>query len=101
MSSEFELFLNSCPEVGKAYLELFKSVTNSPALDKKTRQLILIGVMAAQNYQPGVRAHVPQAVKAGATRAEIIDAVLTTIPVAGINGVLGCLPAVLELTPED
>lgn len=97
MSDEFELFLDSCPDVGKAYMELFKSVMRSPALDKKTRQLILIGVMTAQNYPDGVRAHVPQAVRAGATREEIIEAVISTIPVAGINGVLGCLPVVIEL----
>jgi AhpD family alkylhydroperoxidase len=98
MSDEFELFLNSCPDVGKAYLELFKSVMKSPALDKKTRQLLLIGVMTAQNYPDGVRAHVPQALRAGATREEILDAVVSTIPVAGINGVLGCLPVAVELT---
>jgi AhpD family alkylhydroperoxidase len=100
MSKEFDIFLKSCPEAGKAYLELFKSVMKGPALPAKTKQLILIGVMTAQNYPPGVRAHVPQAIKAGATREEIIEAILTTLPVAGINGVLECLPAAAELTGD-
>jgi len=100
MSKEFEIFLKSCPDAGGAYLDLFKTVMKTPALTAKTKQLILIGAMTAQNYPSGVRAHVPQAVKAGATRDEIIEAVLTTLPVAGINGVLECLPAVIELTGE-
>lgn len=96
MSKEFEMFLESCPEAGKAYLELFRSVMKGTALDARTKQLILIAVMTAQNYPPGVRAHASQAVKAGATKKEMVEAVLTTLPVAGINGVLECLPAVLE-----
>jgi len=96
MSEEFDTFLKSCPEAGKAYIELFKSVIKSPALDARTKQLILIAVMTAQNYPQGVDAHVGQAVKAGAGRDEIVEAVLTTLPVAGINGVLECLPVVMR-----
>jgi AhpD family alkylhydroperoxidase len=98
MSKEFDMFLENCPEAGKAYMELFKSVLKAPALDKKTKQLILIAVMAAQNYRPGVEAHVPQAVKAGATREEIVEAVLLTLPVAGINGLLESLPVIIDGT---
>jgi len=96
MSKEFDLFLKTFPEAGKAYLGLFKSVMDAPALDKKTKQLILVAVMASQNYIPGVRAHVPQALAAGATRAELAEAVLTILPVAGVNGVLEALPVVFE-----
>jgi len=95
VSKEFQLFLKSCPEVGKAYLDLFKAVMDRPALDTKTRQLILIAVMAAQNYPQGVKAHIPQAMAAGASRDEIAEAVLSVIPVAGINGVIECLPLVI------
>jgi len=98
MSDEFNKFLENCPEVGAAYMDLFKSVMKAPALDKKTKQLILIAVMAVQGYRPGVEAHVPQAVKAGATREEIVEALVLTIPVAGINGVLDTLTAVLDGT---
>jgi AhpD family alkylhydroperoxidase len=101
MSDEFKKFLKEFPEPGKAYLELFKSVMAQTALDAKTKQLILIGVMTAQNYPQGVKAHIPQALAAGATREEIMEAVLTPLPVSGINGVLECLPVVLELTAQD
>lgn len=101
MSKEFQNFLKAFPDAGKAYLGLFQAVMDRPALDAKTRQLILIAVMTAQNYPPGVKAHVPQAVKAGATKEEILDAVLTPLPVSGINGVLECLSIVLEQFSKD
>ncbi|HLB25382.1 MAG TPA: carboxymuconolactone decarboxylase family protein [Nitrospirota bacterium] len=101
MSKEFQLFLKTFPDAGKAYTSLFQSVMERPALDEKTRQLILIGAMTAQNYPPGVRAHVPQAIKAGATREEILDAVLTPLPVSGINGVIECLAAAIFALPKD
>jgi len=95
MSSEFDLFMKSFPEAGKAYAGLFKAVMSRPLLDAKTKQLILIAAMTAQNYPPGVRAHLPQALAAGATREEVAEAVLTVLPVAGINGVIECLNVVL------
>ena len=96
MSKEFQDFLKTFPDAGKAYLRLFQAVMDRPALDAKTRQLILIALMTAQNYPQGVKAHIPQAVKAGATKEEILDDVLTPLPVSGINGILECLSAVLE-----
>jgi AhpD family alkylhydroperoxidase len=97
MSKEFKDFLTNFPDPGKAYLDLFKSVMDAPALDAKTKQLILIGAMTAQNYPPGVAAHVPQALKARANREEILEAILTLLPVSGINGVIECLQAALNV----
>ena len=98
MSDEFSRFLETFPDAGKAYLDLFNAVINRPALDKKTKQLLLIAVMTAQNYPAGIKAHVPQALKAGATREEIFEAILTPLPVSGINGVIECLSVAMELT---
>ncbi len=39
-----------------------------------------------------VKAHVPMAKAAGATRQEVIDAILMTLTVSGIRGVVHCLP---------
>jgi alkylhydroperoxidase/carboxymuconolactone decarboxylase family protein YurZ len=39
-----------------------------------------------------VRAHIPMAKAAGATRQEVIDAILMTLTVSGIRGVVHCLP---------
>ena len=56
----------------------------------------LIGVAPMAWDDARFRAHAEQALSAGATREEIIEAVLTPLPVAGINGVIECLPVVLD-----
>ena len=51
---------------------------------------------AMQGDTAAVIAHTPMAKKAGATREELKDAVLMTLTVSGIKGVVSCLPAVLD-----
>jgi alkylhydroperoxidase/carboxymuconolactone decarboxylase family protein YurZ len=42
--------------------------------------------------QMAVKAHVPMAKAAGATKEEVVDAILMTLTVSGIRGVVSCLP---------
>lgn len=44
-------------------------------LDPKTRELVLLGMLAATHCGPGVVFHVQGAIAAGATEAEIMEAV--------------------------
>ncbi|MFA7281184.1 MAG: carboxymuconolactone decarboxylase family protein [Sterolibacterium sp.] len=63
--------------------ELLKSFTNQPlleslerkALDPKTRELVLVGMLAAMQCGPGVIFHIQGAVHAGATEAEIMEVI--------------------------
>ena len=43
-----------------------------------------------------VSAHVPMAMAAGATKEEVVDAILMTLTVSGIRGVVHCLPEVVK-----
>jgi alkylhydroperoxidase/carboxymuconolactone decarboxylase family protein YurZ len=43
-----------------------------------------------------VKAHVPMAKAAGATREEVVDAILMTLTVSGIRGVVTCLPGAVQ-----
>jgi alkylhydroperoxidase/carboxymuconolactone decarboxylase family protein YurZ len=51
---------------------------------------------AAMGDDSAVKAHVPMAKAAGATREEVVDAILMTLTVSGIRGVVHCLPGALE-----
>jgi alkylhydroperoxidase/carboxymuconolactone decarboxylase family protein YurZ len=42
--------------------------------------------------QIAVRAHIPMAKAAGATKAEVVYAILMTLAGSGIQGVVTCLP---------
>ncbi len=53
------------------------------ALDKKTEELAYLAVLAALRLESGVPLHVQLAKEAGATREEVISAVLVGLPAAG------------------
>jgi AhpD family alkylhydroperoxidase len=91
-----ELFQREAPEVAKAFNGLIMSLVASKGLDQKTKQLIYIAMKAAMGDDTAVRAHLPMAKQAGATREEIVDAILMTLTVSGIRGVVRCLPDVVK-----
>ncbi len=92
--------MKEAPEVASAFNNLIMAVAGSPGLDQKTKQLIYIAMKASTGDAAAVRAHVPMAKQAGATRQEVIDAVLMTLTVAGIRGVVTCLPEVVQQFDE-
>jgi AhpD family alkylhydroperoxidase len=87
-----ELFQREAPEVAKAYSGLIMSIVASKGLDPKTKQLVYIAMKAATGDAQAVKAHLPMAKQAGATREEVVDAILMTLTVSGIRGVVTCLP---------
>ena len=91
-----ELFQKEAPEVASAFNGLITSLVATKGLDTKTKQLIYIAMKAAMGDDTAVRAHIPMAKAAGATREEVIDAILMTLTVSGIRGVVHCLPEAVK-----
>ena len=93
----WETFRDLDPEFLEAYLA-FRSVpqTKGP-LPQKYKELILVAINAATThlYGPGVRRHIQNALKAGATREEILEAIqLTTV--MGIHSCNLAIPILME-----
>ena len=91
-----EVFRQEAPEVAGAFNGLIQAIAASKGLDQKTKQLIYIAMKASMGDTIAVRAHVPMAKAAGATREEVVDAVLLTLTVSGVRGVVTCLPEVIS-----
>jgi AhpD family alkylhydroperoxidase len=91
-----ELFQKEAPEVAAAFNNLIMSLVASKGLDQETKQLIYIAMKASMGDDMAVKAHVPMAKAAGATRQEVVDAILMTLTVSGIQGVVHCLPEVVS-----
>ena len=98
--SPMELFHKEAPEVADAFNGLIQSLIASKGLDPKTKQLIYIAMKTALGDDLAVKAHLPMAKALGATREEVLDAVLLTLTVSGISGVVRCLPEVVRLYEE-
>ena len=78
----------------KAYIDALYG--NSP-LDAKTRELVFLGIQTALNLEGAVRAHVPRALAAGATRDEIVEAMMISVANGGISGALRGIAIVEEI----
>ena len=85
------------PDFLEAYLA-FRSVPQDQGpLPQEYKELILIAINAATThlYGPGVRRHVQNALKAGATKEEILEVIqLTTV--MGIHSCNLAIPILLE-----
>jgi AhpD family alkylhydroperoxidase len=82
------------------YLELYHKLAmycfkEKKALPLKFKEIIAIAVDAVTFYETGLRAHVRNALAAGATEEEILEALeLTTL--LGVHSMSGHLPALVE-----
>jgi alkylhydroperoxidase/carboxymuconolactone decarboxylase family protein YurZ len=93
--NSYQVFMEEAPEAAAAFNGLIQSLAMPGGLDRKTMQLIYIGIKASQGNAQAVRVHVPMAKEAGATREEIKNTILLTLTVCGVSGVLACLEPTL------
>lgn len=94
ISNAFRVFLEQAPEHAAGWGQAINSLAQASALDEKTSALAYLAVLAALGMHTGIPFHVQEARKVGASREEIISAVLLGLPAAG-NGVIQALPAAL------
>ena len=85
------------PAFVEGYLTLRSVPFGKGPLPDKTRELILVALNAATThlYGPGVRRHIQNALKLGATRAEILQVIELTV-VLGIHGCNLAVPILAE-----
>lgn len=92
------------PEFLERYLELSGHPMRDGPLDEKTKELVFVAADAACTtlYRPGIRHHIGNALDAGATVEEIVDA-LEMVSAIGIHAVTEGVPVLVDETglPED
>ncbi len=94
VSNAFQLFMSEAPEHAQAWMAAVKGLDNACALDKKTAGLAYLAVLAALRLEGGIPFHVRSAKQAGASREEVISAILAGLPAAG-HCVTQVLPAAI------
>lgn len=99
VSNAFMVFMQEAPQHALASMQAVQSLEAASALDKKTGELAYLAVLAALRMENGVPFHVQAAKQLGASREEIISAVLAGLPAAGL-GVIQVLPAALAAYDE-
>jgi alkylhydroperoxidase/carboxymuconolactone decarboxylase family protein YurZ len=95
ISKAFEIFMNDAPQYASAWSSLVQELSSANALDPKTAALAYLAVLAALGLDSGVPFHVRSAKNTGASREEVISAILVGLPAAG-HGVTRSLPTAVE-----
>jgi len=100
VSDAFMAFMQETPEYSKAWLEMVNKLDTANALDAKTKTLAYISVLAAAGMTSGISFHVRHAKSLGASREEVIGAVLVGLPAVG-QVVIRSLPDALEAVADE
>ena len=95
LSPAFERFPREAPAHAEAWLRAVQGLGATGALDEQTAALAYIAVLAALRLESGVPFHAAHARRLGATREEVVSAVLLGWPAAG-NAVVRSLPVALD-----
>jgi alkylhydroperoxidase/carboxymuconolactone decarboxylase family protein YurZ len=94
VSNAFQAFMSEAPQHAQAWGGMVQGLANASALDKKTAALAYLAVLAALRLESGIPFHVQSVKGLGATREEVISAILIGLPAAG-HGVTQVLPAAI------
>ena len=88
------------PELAERFNNLVEVQRSLKGLDPKTKQLINTALQTSTKNSRGVRLHAIMAYQAGATKDEIIGAVIRNLHQTGLFTVIGCMPAAIEGVDE-
>lgn len=92
VSKAFQTFAAEAPGHAQAWGAMVQGLAGASALDAKTAALAYLAVLAALQLESGIPFHVQAAKRAGASREEVISAILVGLPAAG-HRVTQALPA--------
>lgn len=94
VSNAFRAFMTEAPRHAQAWGAMVQGMAGASALDPKTAALAYLAVLAALRMESGIPFHVQAARQAGASREEVISAILVGLPAAG-HAVTQALPAAI------
>lgn len=83
LRAESQNLYRSIGETGKDFLQMYQSAVRADELTKKTKELIALAIAVAQRCEGSMVIHVKAAVEAGATHAEIAEAVGVAVAMGG------------------
>lgn len=76
------------PTVMKAFEDFHRAATAPGALDRKTKELIALAISVTSGCDDCIAHHVHDAVEAGATREEFVDALGVAVLMGGGPGMI-------------
>jgi 4-carboxymuconolactone decarboxylase len=88
MPEIFKSFTETYPELAEAIEQVGKLSSQAGPLDEKTKHLVQMGIGLGVGSKGGVRSHARQALEAGASREEILHALLSGTSTVGFPAMI-------------
>lgn len=88
LPKRFTEFMESYPEIGKAYSSLGEAVADAGPLDPKTRALVKVGISIAAGLEGGTHSNARKALEAGCTPEELRHAALQGLTTIGFPAMM-------------
>lgn len=98
--AKFREFAETYPEINKAYENLGDAVHQAGPIDKKTRELIKLGISSGAQKEGAVHSHTRKALEAGAKKEEILQVILLTLPTLGMPSMMAAMTWVKDILDE-
>lgn len=96
ISEAFAAFAAEAPAHAEAWMKVVRALGEASSLDPKTNELAYLSVLAALGRTSGIPFHVKSAMSKGASREDIVSALLVGLPAAG-HIVTQSLPPALDV----
>ena len=74
LSAEVKALRAGAPDVMKEFSAMARAASGAEALDAKTKELIALAISVAVRWDPCIAFHAQAAVKQGASREEVMEA---------------------------
>jgi AhpD family alkylhydroperoxidase len=94
-------FAAQYPDVWNAYDALGKASAQAGPLDEKTRHLVKLGIAIASERQGAVHSHARRALKAGASREELMHVGILAITTIGWPGAFAAITWIGDVLKES
>jgi 4-carboxymuconolactone decarboxylase len=91
LPSAYRRFATEHPRITKAYEELSAAALTEGPLDRRTAELVKIGIAVGARLESGTHSHVRRALEAGATPDEIRHAVRLALTTIGFPSMMTAL----------
>lgn len=83
LPATFKAFIQKFPVLGDAHEQVAKAVDAAGPLDRKTCELIKVGICIGGGLESALRSHVRRAMQHGATETEIEQTILLAMNTCG------------------
>ena len=97
----YEKFSQKYPDIFKDYQQLGKSCRESGPLDSKCQDLVNLGIAVGANSRGSVMSQTRKAMASGASKDEILHAVLLSLTTTGFPNMIAALGWVEEVLEES